>query len=242
MFGVLAIYFLLLPLLPDPMRRPGSPIIYLVGVIGTLFLLVAAAFVIVKRTGHGGSPVGWFIAHIICGNIGFGLVAIHTTGKLDQWPALLILNLILLMALGIWARVRGSRTMADTFGTKLKGFAGAGADKRSAIQNLIDEKVAILKRIDPAAQEATFSVTLGHLVRRPFDAMAYLRLAQKEQRLIGARTSVGPAQAWWRPLHLVLAATFIIGLFIHIVLVTFFAGYVAEGGTITWWHLTAWNF
>ena len=57
-----------------------------------------------------------------------------------------------------------------------------------------------------------------------------------------ARASVGAAQAWWRPLHLALAATFIVGLLIHVVMVTFFAGYVAEGRPVTWWHLTAWDF
>ena len=32
----------------------------------------------------------------------------------------------------------------------------------------------------------------------------------------------------------------VLGLVIHVITVTFFAGYVADGGPITWWHLTAW--
>ncbi len=240
--GLAVIYFLLLSVLPDFMHKPGGPVVYLFGVAGTLLLFVAAAFVLAKRTGRGGSPVGWFIAHVVCGNIGFVFVVIHTTGKLDQPPALLLLNLFLLMALGVWARVSVSRSMADTFGTKLDGFAKVDAVKRAEFHEVIGEKSALLKRLDPAAQEATFSVTLGHLIRQPGNAISYLRLARKEQSLMGARASVGSVQAWWRPVHLAFAATFIIGLLIHIVMVTFFAGYVAEGGAITWWHLTAWNF
>lgn len=224
------------------MAKPGSPIVYLLGVIGSLLLLVAAVFVVVKRTGRGGSPVGWFIAHIACANIGFLLVAIHTTGKLDRPPALLLLNLLLLMALGVWARVRAARTMADTFGTKLKGFTAADSSRHAELRQVIDAKEALLQSLDPKAQEATFSVTLPHLLRRPLSSVQYLRLVQQEQQLMGARTSVAPAQAWWRPLHLALAAAFIIGLLIHVVMVTFFAGYVAEGRPITWWHLTAWDF
>ena len=51
---------------------------------------------------------------------------------------------------------------------------------------------------------------------------------------------VGGAQAYWRALHLALAGLFVIGLFIHVIPVTFFAGYVADGGEIYWWHLTKW--
>lgn len=241
MIGLLCVYFVLLPYLPEIMHQPGGPIVYLFGVAGTLLLLVAAAFVFVKRTGRGGSPVSWFIAHIVCGNIGLVLVAVHTTGKFDRPPALLLLSLLALMALGIWARVLASRTMADTFGTKLAGFAAPDAERLARLRAIIDQKVELLARLDPGAQEATFSVTLSHLVRRPVDAVAYLRLVRLEQRMMGTRSSVGPAQAWWRPIHLLLATAFIIGLLIHIVMVTFFAGYVADGGPVTWWHITAWD-
>ena len=32
----------------------------------------------------------------------------------------------------------------------------------------------------------------------------------------------------------------VLGVLTHVVTVTFFAGYVAGGGPITWWHLTEW--
>jgi hypothetical protein len=240
--ALLALYFLALPLMPEVLREPGSPALYLIGVVGTLLLLVSAVFVAVKRTGRGGSPVPWFIAHVGGGMVGFVLVAVHTTGKFDRPPALLLLNLLALMALGVWARVRANRSMADTFGTKLGGFKAPDPAKRGALAHILAEKEALLERLDPMAREATFSVTLGHLVRSPAAALAYLRLVRAEERLMGTRGSVGAAQAWWRPLHLALAATFVVGVSIHIVMVTFFAGYVADGGPVTWWHLTAWNF
>ena len=57
---------------------------------------------------------------------------------------------------------------------------------------------------------------------------------------MGMRASVGLEQAFWRPLHLAIAYLFVLGIFIHVITVTFFAGYVAGGGPIGWWHLTAW--
>jgi len=235
-------YFMVLPWLPAALRTPGSPATYLIGAAGTLLLLVAAVFVVIKRTGRGGSPVVWFMAHVGCGMLGFALVAIHTTGKLDRPPALLVLNLLALIALGVWARVRAARSMSDTFGTKLRGFAAPTDAARAALERLIAEKTSLLARLDPAADEATFSVTLGHLVRRPGLSLAYLRLVRSEEALMGTRRSVGAAQAWWRLVHIALAALFLAGLSIHVVMVTFFAGYVADGGPVTWWHITAWNF
>jgi hypothetical protein len=63
---------------------------------------------------------------------------------------------------------------------------------------------------------------------------------REENGLVGTRASVGMEQAWWRPLHLALAYLFVLGLVIHVITVTFFAGYVADGAAITWWHLKAW--
>ena len=105
---------------------------------------------------------------------------------------------------------------------------------------LIAEKTALLARLDPEASEALFSVTLRHLLRKPVKSLAYMRLVRREAELMGTRRSVPFAQAWWRPLHMALAWMFLAGLILHIVLVTFFAGYVADGREIYWWHLAAW--
>src|SRR3546814_1746537 len=78
----------------------------------------------------------------------------------------------------------------------------------------------------------TFSLTLAHWLRHPRRARAYAWLVREENRLVGTRQSVGLEQAWWRPLHMALAYVFVFGLIIHVVTVTFFAGYVADGGAI----------
>ena len=94
--------------------------------------------------------------------------------------------------------------------------------------------------ITTGTSSTTFSPNLSHWLAKPFKTMAYIRLVRAEETLIGTRQSVGGAQAYWRALHLALAGLFVIGLFIHVITVTFFAGYVADGGEIYWWHLTKW--
>ena len=83
--------------------------------------------------------------------------------------------------------------------------------------------------------------SLAHLLRHPRQALVYQHLARKESRLLGTRQVAGAALAWWRPLHIALAWIFALGVAIHVLTVTFFAGYVAGDGPITWWHLAAWG-
>ena len=130
--------------------------------------------------------------------------------------------------------------MAATFATKQRGFAPAIPGNRVELAAVIERKRSLLARLDSSAQEATFSPTLAHWIRAPRASWRYARLIREENTLVGTRASVGMEQAWWRPLHLALAYLFVIGLVIHIITVTFFAGYVAAGEPITWWHLTAW--
>ena len=236
----LLLYVLLLPSLPPALRTPGSPALYLVGVGGACLLLVSMAFVLVKRTGWGGSPPAWFVAHVVASSLGTVLVVIHSAGYLRRPPALLFLALLGLILLGVWGRVWLSRRMSGTFGTKHAHFAALGEDKRAALRDIIAEKVALLRTLDPAAREGTFSVTLAHRLRHPRLAARYAALARREDALMGTRAMVSPQQGYWRAAHLALAYTFVAGLVIHVVTVTFFAGYVADGGPITWWHLAEW--
>jgi len=227
--------------LPEMWRTPGSPALYLTGVAGVLLLLVPVVFVVVKRGGQGANPVGWFNAHILCSLAGMVLVAIHSGGFLRRPPALLLLALVALAALGVWARVRGSRRMAATFAAKAPAFTRPDAAARERLRALIIEKRSLLTELDPLASEGTFSVNLPQFIRSPRLALAYRRLAREESRLLGTRRAVSMQQAWWRPLHMALAWLFVLGVVIHVVTVTFFAGYVADGGPITWWHLRAWG-
>lgn len=234
------LWFVLRGALPEAWRTPGSPALYLTGVAGVLLLLVPVAFVVAKRGGGSDNPVAWFNAHVVCSLAGMLLIAIHSGGYLRRAPALLLLVLLALAALGIWARVRGSRAMAATFAAKAPAFSVPDAAARERLRQIIAEKRRLLPALDPGATEGTFSVNLPHLVRHPRLALMYRRLAREESRLLGTRRAVPGPQAWWRPLHMALALIFVLGVAVHVITVTFFAGYVADGGPITWWHITAW--
>jgi hypothetical protein len=238
--AAIAGWFLVRPWLPEAWRVPGSPALYLTGVGGVVLLLVPAAFALAKRSGLARDPVGWFNAHVVCSSLGMILIAIHSGGHLRRAPALLLAALLALAVLGVWARVRGSRQMAATFASKAPAFAAPDAATREALRAVIAAKRRLLAALAPGAQEGTFSVALPHWWRSPRLAYAYHQLAREESRLLGARGAVGASQAWWRPLHMALAWIFVGGVLIHVVTVTFFAGYVADGGPVTWWHLAAW--
>jgi len=238
--AALVTHFALLPDLPDDWRRPGSPALYLTGAAGGLLLLVSAGFLLAKRTGRGGSPVRWFEAHVLTGTLGAVLAAVHSAGRLRYAPALLLLALAGLLALGVWARLRGSRRMAATFAGKVESLLAPGPRLRDQLSVILREKELLLARLDPSAREGTFSPTLAHWLRRPRLSMAYARLAGEESRLLGARRAVPPGQAYWRRVHIALAVLFLAGLLGHAAVVTFFAGYAAGGEKIYWWHLAAW--
>ena len=227
--------------LPEAWRSPGSPELYLTGVAGVLLLLVPVAFVIAKRGGSGANPVNWFNAHVVCSLIGMVLIAIHSGGFLRRPPALLLLALIALAVLGVWGRVHGSRRMAATFASKAPAFQVPDAVARARLRTLIAEKRELLAQLDSQANEGTFSVNLPHFIRSPGLALAYRKLAREESLLRGTRAAVSAKQAWWRPLHMALAWLLVLGVVIHVITVTFFAGYVAGGEPITWWHLRAWG-
>ena len=237
---VLVTFFAFQHELPREWHLPGSPTLYLIGVAGTLLLCVSLVFVVTKRTGAGGSPLGWFSAHVVTATLGGVLVTIHSAGYLRYAPALLLAALLLLVILGVWARVRLSRQMAATFASREQSFAPPGSENRERLARLIEEKESLLSRLEPGADEGTFSPRLGHWLARPRLTLAYARLVGRENKLLGMRSGVSTAQAYWRLVHIVLAFAFILGIVGHVVTVTFFAGYVSGGGEIYWWHLTKW--
>lgn len=241
MVAAIAVYVAIRPFLPEAWRTPGSPQLYFTGVSGAALLLGAAGFLVAKRGPSKASPVRWFSAHVVLACLGTVMIVVHSAGYMRRPPALLLLALAGLAVLGVWARVYGAKRMAATLGGKRKAFAAPDPALRARLADVIARKTALLAILDPAASEATFSPHLGHWLRRPAKTLAYRRLVLEEETLIGARRSVGAAQAWWRPLHMLLAALFVLGLAIHVITVTFFAGYVAGGGPITWWHLAAWG-
>ena len=237
---VLVTFFAFQRELSSEWRLPGSPTLYLLGVAGTLLLCVSLVFVVTKRTGAGGSPLGWFSAHVVTATLGGVLVTIHSAGYLRYAPALLLVALLLLVILGVWARVRLSKDMAATFATREQSFSPPGSENRERLARLIEEKESLLSKLDPGADEGVFSPRLRHWFTRPGLTLAYARLISEENKLLGARSGVSTAQAYWRLVHIVLAFLFILGILGHVVTVTFFAGYVSGGGEIYWWHLTKW--
>lgn len=233
-------YFLILPSLPRAMRVPGSPVLHLLGVAGAVLLLVPMVFALVKRTGSGESSPAWFVAHVLAASLGTVLVAVHSAGHLGRPPALLLLALAGLIVVGVWARVWLSRLIADTFGTKHTAFTSGRTEIRAALDEIRGRKVDLLRGLDPRADEALFSLTPRHWIRSPRLAARYAALVRREHRLIGTRATVPARQAYWRALHIALAHIFVLGLLVHVITVTFFAGYVSGGGDITWWHLADW--
>jgi hypothetical protein len=236
----LTTYFFFLPDLSSEWKLPGSPRLYLMGVVGSAFLFVSFLFVLAKRTGKGGSPPAWFTAHVVTATVGTVFVAVHSGGRLRYAPALLLLALLGLILLGVWARIRLSRRISSTFGTKHESFAPLNPLVRDRLEAIIRRKERLLERIDPQAQEGTFSLTVAHWLSRPSASFSYFRLVSEETRLLGTRGAVTVSQAYWRWAHMGLAVLFLLGLIGHVLVVTFFAGYVSGGEEIYWWHLTAW--
>lgn len=241
-FAVIAAYFLLLfPFLPDAWRKAGSPELYLTGVAGACLLLFAMVFSAVKRGGGGDLAPTFYVAHVLFAYLGAILVAVHGAGNLSRPPALLYLAIIGLVVLGIFARVHVSRRSARTFAEKHKSFAAELAvSKREKLRSVIDRKRTALNVLDASANEGTFSIQPAHWRSKPLAAWKYAKLEAEERKIMGTRGMVPFAQAYWWYAHRAIAYLLVIGILVHVVTVTFFAGYVADYGEVTWWHLTEW--
>ncbi|PIW30839.1 MAG: hypothetical protein COW30_01075 [Rhodospirillales bacterium CG15_BIG_FIL_POST_REV_8_21_14_020_66_15] len=236
----LLFYLAAKPGLPDAWQRPGSEILQPLAALGAALLLAPFLFSLGKRGGHSKAPNRLFILHVGASLLGMFLVALHAAAAIKGPPLALVGLLILLAVTGVVARVHISSRMAATFARKPAPFQAADPAVKARLREVIDAKTALLKRLDPQASEALFSPTLKHFLGAPLKSLAYARLARREAQLMGARGSVHWLQAWWRPVHMALAWLFLAGLILHVVLVTLFAGYVADGREIYWWHLAAW--
>ncbi len=229
------------PGLPPQWRSAGSPELYLTGVMGALLILVPLAFSIAKRGGRATAPRLWFIAHVLAGSLGAVLVSLHAAANWDRPPALLVILLFFLVLQGFWARTTVGDRLAVIMGSRTEAFANSGPAGAASLQGVLEDKRKLLSQLDGGADEATFSPTLGHWLAHPVHTLAYVRLTETEAGLIRARQTIDPVLSRWRRLHMLAAWLLVAGLIVHIITVTFFAGYVADGGEITWWHLTAWG-
>lgn len=220
--------------------RPGSPLLQSLAILGAGLLVASFVAVLAKRFGRPGKA--GFRAHVGLASAGLACVLAHWRFDVAHLPTLLLVLLAGLVALGVWSRGAGALAMARTFGRKHAAFAAPAPETRARLAALIAEKRARLARLDPRADEATFSVQPRHWLSSPGQALAYRRLCAEELRLTGATASLSPAQRHWRLVHRLLAAAFLAGLVLHVVLVLFFAGYVADGRAIYWWRFADWDF
>jgi len=220
--------------------RPGSPLLQTVAIVGAMLLLGSFAAVLAKRFGQPGKA--GFRAHVGLASLGLACVLAHWSFQVFQLPTLLLLLLVALVVLGVWSRSAGAKQMAGTFGRKHAAFRPPPPQTRERLRALIAQKRALLSGIDAAASEATFSLQPRHWLKAPGKAIAYQRLCEEELGLTGATAMLSRGQRQWRLAHRLLAWAFVAGLILHILLVTFFAGYVADSGEIYWWHLTDWDF
>lgn len=225
--------------LPD--AAPGSPVHQAMAALGTLLLLVPVAFSLVKRSGHAWRTPAWFSAHVLASVAGAILVTAHAgAGNLLSPPGLVWIVLIALVAQGLAARSLLPRRTSALFASRVDSFDEPDPELRERLRTVIEAKRGLLAVLDPAADEALFSPDLRHALRHPWMTLRYARLAAREARLVGRRRA-GLVLAFWRRTHIALAALLVLGVCIHVVLVLFFAGYVARGGPVDWWHITAWG-
>jgi hypothetical protein len=223
---------------------PGSATGQSCAALGALLLLTPLLFLLMKRSGRTDSPPAWFIAHVLATSLGSCLIFIHAANGDWLSPSGVLLTLMVFLILqGSLLRVVLSRGFSLLFARSSAplGFAApAGLDKHR-LQQLIDAKVALLGKLDAGADEALFSPALHHWLRQPLNSCRYQWLAEREARMVGARTSADAGLRWARRIHMLAALGFYLGLIAHVIVVLFFAGYAAGGGDIDWWYITAWG-
>jgi hypothetical protein len=224
--------------------RPGSPAGQLCATFGALLLLAPLVFLVMKRSGWSASPPLWFVVHVVATSLGSCLIFIHVvSGNWLTPPGVVLLLMLFLILQGSLLRgilTRGfsllfARSSAPT------GFSAPANLDKLVLQQIIDAKTELLKTLDPAAKEALFSPALKHWLRRPYRSFRYQLLAEREAGMVGARASAGVGLSWSRRIHMLAALGFYMGLLAHIIVVLFFAGYAADGGSIDWWYITAWG-
>ena len=113
-----ALFFILRPALPESWSTPGSPELFMIGVLGAVLCLTPFAFSLAKRAGKVGSPPAWFIAHVVVATIGVALLVVHSGLHLGRPPALLLAGALFLVFQGAWARAYLAHDVSGVFGGK----------------------------------------------------------------------------------------------------------------------------
>ena len=148
---------------------------------------------------------------------------------------------------GLYGRVVAPLRVGVGFGRSAIPYANvarAGA-KNNAVDRLIQAKKSLLKSIAADEKESEFVLRWQHWSRYPLITLQFYWLVLAERRLLAknplsASEEIPAMERFWRRCHLILAILFLIGLLAHIITTVFFAGYVADGREIYWWHATKW--
>ena len=225
--------------LPFELRQPGSPLLQSLAIIGSVLLLLSFLAVLAKRFGKSGKK--GFKAHVWLATVGFILIIAHSGLAILSIPGILIILLLIITALGIYARLVLSRKMGNVFGTKRTGFSKPDETMQNELNKLINYKQRLLKKIDPSANEAFFYIQAKNWIKTTILAFRYYQAIEREPIILETRKSVSFVQAYYRSIHRLLSIAFLLGLIIHVITTIFFAGYVAEDRHIYWWHITKWG-
>ena len=216
---------------------PGTPLMQSFGIVGAICLLGAASGALSKR--FGACARRGFQRHLWLSMLGTVLVAFHSTGALE-FPALMLLLIVALGGAGWWGRAKAPVSLSRGFGRKPAMFDTS--NRRAEVRELIIRKTALLAQLDSNADEALFSLQPRHWLRAPLLSCRFHRAVVAERALLGAHRIYVTTDRLWRLAHQLLAWSLVLGIVVHVVLCVFFAGYVADGRPIYWWHVTAWTF
>jgi len=228
--------------------RPGSPIGQSLGIGAALILLATLYYLPVRRSDSGrwSKPAAQTL-HSLVGTLGATLAILHSQLALREWSTLVLLAIIGLLATGLYGRVIAPQRVGSAFGRSAIPYTTATQPNAASTStsDLVDAKRRVLKSLNAEAREGEFVLRWHHWTHHPRIALRYHRLAIAERRTLArnplsASAEISPLERLWRRLHLVLAALFIVGLLAHVLTTVFFAGYVADGREIYWWHLTQW--
>ena len=195
-----------------------------IGIAAGVLLLSPVLFSLLKRSDASANPRTWFAIHVAASSLGAVLAVIHSGGRFGSPPALLLLLLAVVMALGAWIRLEQGSRFAARMGARPLAFTAPDPPRRDRLQSVLADKEALLEALDPQAREAEFSPLLSHWFSRPLLSLRYFRLMELERNLTGVRTDAGPVLSWSRRLHIALGALFVAGLLLHVAVALFRQG------------------
>jgi hypothetical protein len=223
--------------------RPGAPVGQLLGVAAALLMLATLLYLPAKRSDALSAPNRRLVlAHIILGLTGAGVALAHSRLVITHPPILVLLAFLGLLATGLYGRAIASRRLGPTFGRAGHPFRPAAAPPEN-LRALIEQKRALLARLEPAANEGTFALALSHWTSQPFRAARYYALSlgeRRQMRALGAagyQSEMGAFERWWRIGHLLLAWLAMLGLLAHVVTTLFFAEWAAGDRDVYWWYV-----